>query len=53
MFSIADTTLKAIAALPEQYLPTPTSTPTSEGGKLKSPIKFADVWVGVSFHLQG
>jgi len=51
MFSIADTTLKAIAALPEQYRPTPTSTPTPEGGRLKSPIRFADVWVGVSFYL--
>jgi len=49
IFSIADTTLKAIASLPEQYRPTPTSTPTPEGGKLKSPIRFSDVWVGVSY----
>jgi len=46
MISIAETTLKAIAALPEQYCPT---SAAPEGGKLKSPIRFADVWVGVSW----
>lgn len=42
---IAATVLKAVEALPEPYRP---AESTSNGHALTSPVKFADVWVGIS-----